>query len=74
VGALLTISNKEEAIKKQQEINIIVANQLQDLAPNSSDMMERIKQKFNDLLWKYKVNISASFKEKMIELEDKLID
>jgi len=50
VGALLTISNKEEAIKKQQEINIIVANQLQDLAPNSSDMMERIKQKFNDLL------------------------
>ena len=74
MGALLTISNKEEAIKKQQEINIIVANQLQDLAPNSSDMMERIKQKFNDLLWKYKVNISASFKEKMIELEDKLID
>jgi len=37
-------------------------------------MVDRIKQKLNDLLWKYKQHITKQYGVKTVELEDRLIE
>ena len=76
LSAAITAPSKEEALKWSGEINTIVAEMIVELSIDGETgmMVDRIKQKLNDLLWKYKHHITKQYSVKTVELEDRLIE